>query len=854
MTSRGIRLMVFGCLAACVWLHATPVHAALQSAGILDRATLHFQSSLTKWGSTTTNAATVLFWMLATITLCWELGGLALRGAGMETVLGYLLRFAFILGVWLYVLQNAVPLGTAIIDSLRKLGATASGLPQNLMPSGILDIGFGIFWKAITFVGSTGLSAPVVAACALFLALLILMAFAITAINMLLLIVSQWFLLYGGIFFLGFGVAPWGSDKARNYLYLSLSIGAQLFGMAGVIGLGQSFIQEQYSQLSGDTNLGELAVILIVAVMICVLANEIPKLFARFVPGSWTPQGFGMATMLGGMASLAAAVGASAAMAKGAASSVAGVIKAANAAHSVARMQSQPSAPARSQTGLGSGGGGSIGPAGVSSSDRGNTRTQGPLSAMLNASGMESARSSNSANSVGSSTRATTSTPTTNTQKTAGQQSTPKNAKDNSGNAAEQASSAGGPSSATAQAETLSQPKNASSPRGGTHAGEQLSLAALGVDAEQSIGERSAAEGSSDVRGDAEASESGDGTQLNAEQDQSDSSPEPRGDTSTSDDEPTSAAVPAAESAASTAAAMPSSITNGDTATANNNGVTGAVASRESSSDASSQSAPTQRIPASSGASTGSSPAASGAGIGAQQAARGPGGGPSSANAANSTGAQSSTTQAAPNTPSAEKVSASSSSADASNPVGARGAESGAATEPAGPQGNASAPTPQAGAQRGSTAIGSAGTLVAAAKILGEHAVQHQLGRLRLAKEAFLAHADQTTGGQIAQAIRNSYGLDNRSSTTISNETSSLVEPMTPSMEASALDVADTADTANTSPQSGPEHPTDRDAGNDPMTDKQWQLLEQKLGDEVDPSMTKAEAALLIEELLNDGD
>jgi type IV secretion system protein TrbL len=48
-----------------------------------------------------------------------------------------------------WLLINGPAIGLAIIEGLRSLGAQASGLPNNLAPSGIVDIGFDIFRQAM---------------------------------------------------------------------------------------------------------------------------------------------------------------------------------------------------------------------------------------------------------------------------------------------------------------------------------------------------------------------------------------------------------------------------------------------------------------------------------------------------------------------------------------------------------------------------------------------------------------------------------------------------------------------------------------------------------------------------------
>lgn len=108
-----------------------------------------------------------------------------------------------------------------------------------------------------------------------------------------------------------------------------------------------------------------------------------------------------------------------------------------------------------------------------------------------------------------------------------------------------------------------------------------------------------------------------------------------------------------------------------------------------------------------------------------------------------------------------------------------------------------------------------------------------------------MARVDNTTGGQIAQAIRKKHGLDQgskdpaqvRSATTISDAPGSSSE-------------------SEASPAQPPPrrrmHPAHWSSGDDPMTDDQLEFLERKFGDSFDLNMTKAEAAILIDELVHE--
>lgn len=836
-----ILFIVCVCLSVCVLLHAEPVHAALQSTGILDRATEHFQSKLAKWRATMTQAALVLFWMLATAACVWELGNIALRGGGMDAAVTFLVRFAFIEGLWLYIILHSVPIGKAIVDSMRQLGSTASGIPEKMMPSEILDIGFALLWKTTKFVAVTGWSAPIVALVALVLSLVILLVFGLTAINMVLLVVSQWFLIYGGIFFLGFGGAPWESDKAKNYLYLALSIGAQLFGMATVVGIGQSFIEEQYQALSGDTALGELVVILLVGTLMYLLANEIPKLLGRLVPGSSPVHGFGMAAMLGGIASVAAAFAASTAMARGAMESMGGIAKAAIAARDAVKAQSQPQPPPRSQTGISSSGG-SIGPAGGGGSNGAGTRTQGPLGTMLTTTGIGPALPSNGAGKTPAATRAgtNTATPKPTPSKAQTNQST-QEGNENAGAGRGARKPADGmtsadpsqPSAASLRGGTRT---NGSTPRPSTEGQDDRAVAA---EAEASSHRSDCEPHSDEANGTGEADAQHD-TQSSTHSEHSAA----RADTSSSSNAAASAPEGAgehSEDAASTAPthAAPTGVDgDADVSAAHPSAVSRSAATSTSADPASAPAAASNDVAntarsATAGQASAPVAATTSVGTGTQNM-------PPSA-ATTGAGEGSSTQNARPAGPS---TSATPSAGEASS-----GSSKPASALPASPE---SETTASPGGQRGSTAIGGGSTVLAAAKVLGEHTYEHYRARGERFKDAIMARVDNTAGGQIAQMIRKKYGLDQvdqdskepnavRSTTTISASPNEAT--------------ADRNDEPTTSAPraSGPKHPADWITGDEPMTEKQAWVLQKKLGADFDPDMTKAEASMLIEELL-DGD
>ena len=122
---------------------------------------------------------------------------------------------------------------------------------------------------------------PVDSFVAIILSLIILVLLTVIAVNMLLLLISSWVLLYAGIFFLGFGGARWTSDIAINYFKTVLGIGIQLMVMTLIVGIGSDFLTNFYGKMGKNMmNFEELGVMLIFVVAFFVLISKLPLLLA----------------------------------------------------------------------------------------------------------------------------------------------------------------------------------------------------------------------------------------------------------------------------------------------------------------------------------------------------------------------------------------------------------------------------------------------------------------------------------------------------------------------------------------------------------------------------------------------
>lgn len=186
----------------------------------------------------------------------------------------------------------------------------------SVTPSGIVDIGFMILKQAFR---NSSIWSPVDSFIGVALSVGILILLAVVAVNMLLLLVSGWLLMYAGIFFLGFGGSRWTSDMAINYYKTVLGVAVQIMTMVLLVGIGNDLLSSFYARMNtGTLNFEELGVMLVFCVALLMLVNRVPPLVAGVISGTGIGNAGGIGNF-GAGAAIGAAMGA-ASMAAGAAS------------------------------------------------------------------------------------------------------------------------------------------------------------------------------------------------------------------------------------------------------------------------------------------------------------------------------------------------------------------------------------------------------------------------------------------------------------------------------------------------------------------------------------------------------
>lgn len=268
---------------------------SLANMQVLTNTIQGFMRVTSQWKEVFFKAATDLFWILAPIGLVWRGGQILLRGEGITEALAEFVRFSIFLGFYWWLLQNGVAMATAILNSLTSLAHKASDT-DGIDPSNILNLGFTAFNKVIDLyylnMSFTNIGADLlIFACILFAAIFACLCAAV-AIRFLLSILVVWFLMYAGIFILGFGSLSWTSDMAINYFRKVFSASMRVVAIILITGVFKTIIESINNILSATTtqpnvvgNLNDILELLVTALMMYLLVKIIPEELSSVAKG-----------------------------------------------------------------------------------------------------------------------------------------------------------------------------------------------------------------------------------------------------------------------------------------------------------------------------------------------------------------------------------------------------------------------------------------------------------------------------------------------------------------------------------------------------------------------------------------
>ncbi|MBI4723826.1 MAG: P-type conjugative transfer protein TrbL [Rhodomicrobium sp.] len=265
-------------------LPAGPAAAAVPTANSLDGIVRLYQENAQKWEATLSNYALTLFWLLAAIEMTYAAIRLAFRGADFGEWMAELVNQILFIGFFLALLTNSSAWARAIVESFRTAAnqaVQASGGASLIAPSDIFAVGVNMAGKVLdqTSIWSPGSSVGLI-----IFALVLLICFALIAAFLVLALVESYIVISAGVLFMGFGGSRWTKDYALKIIVYALSVGAKLFVLQLLIGLGQQIFNTLLSNF--EANSSDLIICVGSAIVMLALTKIIPDMIQGLINGT----------------------------------------------------------------------------------------------------------------------------------------------------------------------------------------------------------------------------------------------------------------------------------------------------------------------------------------------------------------------------------------------------------------------------------------------------------------------------------------------------------------------------------------------------------------------------------------
>jgi type IV secretion system protein TrbL len=266
------------------------------SAQALDNTQTAYRNTVSTWLGPISAIARRLFVVLAAIEVAVSGTLYALRRDSLaEMATKFLLKF-IVLSIVLMLITSAGYWLKPIVNGLALAGQVGGGGVSNLGPSGIVDMGLRIAWGMID---TTGLPISIASLETAFYALtsrlVITFAFVAVAVMVILTWVEAYVALAGGVLFLGFGGMRATVQFAENYLAFLFYIGARLFVLYLLLGVGITILQNQISSMPPAMTPPQMGELLAMSVIFAAITLRVPTSIASRVAGSGS---FGIAQAL----------------------------------------------------------------------------------------------------------------------------------------------------------------------------------------------------------------------------------------------------------------------------------------------------------------------------------------------------------------------------------------------------------------------------------------------------------------------------------------------------------------------------------------------------------------------------
>jgi type IV secretion system protein TrbL len=273
-------------LIVTLWIiGASEASAAIEANNAIERIINLYRDNVQAWQTSLTSYAVSLFWILAGIEFVWTAIRLTLKGAEMNDFLAELVNRILFIGFFYTLLLHSAEWTGAIVQSFREAANSASsaaGGSSGISPANIIDNAIIIVSKLLQ---STTILNPADALVSGISAIVILGCFALMAASLIEALIESYIVLSAGVIFMGFGGSSWTSEYAKKILIYAVSVGAKLFVIQLIMGLGETLIEQLATEFDGS-RIEDVLVMVGVSVVMFVICRNIPQIVQGLVNGT----------------------------------------------------------------------------------------------------------------------------------------------------------------------------------------------------------------------------------------------------------------------------------------------------------------------------------------------------------------------------------------------------------------------------------------------------------------------------------------------------------------------------------------------------------------------------------------
>lgn len=238
--------------------------ALAQTAGVLDSILNQSAAFTNTWIDRAIDLAKKVFGALVVIEFVWFAMQTTLKKSEISELVGSLAFKVVAIGFFFTLIHFAPAWIPAIQASFLQAGANISGLSlDTFTPSRIIDLGVQAGVKLLDRIeigifGSGLLTAIVLAVTAF----IVIIAFAILAMQFLVTMLESYIVIGAGALMLGFSGSRWTMNFAEKYLGYAMSVGAKLITVTVLVGFGDSFatgVVDHWEGMRNTTGSGQVA-------------------------------------------------------------------------------------------------------------------------------------------------------------------------------------------------------------------------------------------------------------------------------------------------------------------------------------------------------------------------------------------------------------------------------------------------------------------------------------------------------------------------------------------------------------------------------------------------------------------